>query len=223
MTFSIIACDPKTRQIGVAVSTANLAVGAVGYQLKAGVGVVVTQADPHPVFGFKSLVMMELGLKPKDILISLKNMDQYPEKRQIAMVNIEGVSEAWTGQECVTYASHYVHKSYCVSGNMLVGDDTLKAMNEHYQKNQETPFAERLLTTLAEGQNAGGDKRGRQSAALSLYSTEVYADVDLRVDDHPEPIKELFRLYEESKKPYYQGFRRQIPTGKNPSGIYEEE
>lgn len=223
MTFSIIAYDPITQQIGVAVTTANLAVGAVGYQIKAGVGVVVTQADPHPIFGYRAIELMELGLKPEDILKSLKNLDQYPEKRQIAMVKIDGRSVAWTGQDCVTWANHYSKGNYCVAGNMLVSDDTLLAMDEHYYKKPESSFAERLLITLAEGQKAGGDKRGRQSAALSIYSTELYADIDLRVDDHPEPIKELFRLFEESQKPYYQSFRRPIPTRKNPSGVYEDE
>lgn len=106
---------------------------------------------------------------------------------------------------------------------MLVGEGVISAMADSYQDSSDHLFAERLMRTLEAGQAAGGDKRGRQSAALFMISTELYADLDLRVDDHPTPVAELRRLYEEARKPYYAEFRRMMPTRKNPSGIYDSE
>lgn len=221
MTFSIIAYHPKTGQTGVAVATANLAVGAVGFHVRAGVGTIVTQADPHPISGERGLRLLAETVPPEDLLRLLLLEDQGRQRRQMHVVDSHGNSAGWTGDECVSWAGHHTYPGFSVAGNMLVGSGTLEAMVASYQSGGDRPFAERLLTALESGQAAGGDKRGRQSAALYVVSTEVYADLDLRVDDHANPVSELRRVYQESQKPYYVAFRQTMPTSRQPDGIYD--
>jgi uncharacterized Ntn-hydrolase superfamily protein len=223
MTFSIIACDPDTGHMGIAVSTANLAVGAVGYQAQAEMGVVATQADPHPILGFRGLRLLAAEIEPDDILALFAKQDEAWDHRQIHLIDRHGQTAAWTGPACVGWAGHRTFPYFSVAGNMLVGEAVISAMADTYQANRDQRFAERIMRTLEAGQTAGGDKRGRQSAALFMISTELYADLDLRVDDHPAPVAELRRLYEEAKKPYYVNFRQMMPTRKHPSGIYSSE
>jgi uncharacterized Ntn-hydrolase superfamily protein len=220
MTFSIIAVDTRTSQMGVAVSTANLAVGAVGYQARAGVGLIATQADPHPILGYKGLRLLAEGIDPGMALDILLKDDTGRLRRQIHLIDANGNTTGYTG-DCVDWAGHQPRQGFSVAGNMLVGEETLTAMVAAYQINMKESLPERLMRALEAGQAAGGDKRGRQSAALYVVSTEVYADIDLRVDDHADPIVELRRLYEESKKPYYATFRKIMPTQTNPAGIYD--
>lgn len=223
MTFSIIARDPDTGASGIAVSTCNLAVGAVGYQAQAGVGVVATQADPHPILGYRALRLLAEELNGEDVIDLLLKHDQGRTRRQIHLVDGSGHTAGYTGPDCVDWAGHRTYPNFSVAGNMLVSEEPLQTMAEAYQANLDHELVERLVRALEAGQAAGGDKRGRQSAALFVTSTEVYADVDLRVDDHANPVAELRRLYAESKKPYYAAFRKIMPTREHPSGIYEPE
>jgi uncharacterized Ntn-hydrolase superfamily protein len=121
----------------------------------------------------------------------------------------------------VDWAGHQTFAGFSVAGNMLVGEKIIMSMAEEYQANMNMSFPERLLLALEAGQAAGGDKRGRQSAALYVVGNEEYADLDLRVDDHEYPVAELRRIYEESQKPYYLAFREIMPTKENPHGIYD--
>ena len=222
MTFSIVACDSETGELGVAVSTANLAVGAVGYQAQAGVGLIATQADPHPILGFRALRLLAEKLEPEDVLNMLLKQDAGRLRRQIHLVDSRGRTAGYTG-DCVDWAGHRTYPNFSVAGNMLVGEETILAMAEAYQRAQQAPFPERLVQALEAGQAAGGDKRGRQSAGLYLISTEPYAAIDLRVDDHPDPVAELRRLYTEAQKPYYVAFRQIMPTHQKPAGIYDPD
>lgn len=210
MTFSIIARDPNTQEIGIAVSTANLAVGAVGYFVKAGVGVVATQAEPHPIMAQKGLLLLEEGTTAQETLEIMLSADAEKHRRQTHLLDRNGETAARTG-DCVGWAGHKTYENLSVAGNMLVGEAPLLAMVEKYQASVECVFGERLLRALEAGQAAGGDKRGKQSAALYVVSTEPYADIDLRVDDHHDPVRELIRLYQESQKQYYLEFRQRIP------------
>jgi len=220
MTFSIIAGDPRTGQLGIAVSTANLAVGAVGYHARAGVGLIATQADPHPILGFKGLRLLAEEIEPETVLDILLKSDAGRARRQIHLIDSQGKTAGYTG-DCVDWAGHQPYSGFSVAGNMLVGEETVTAMAATYQSHMQAPLPERLMLALEAGQAAGGDKRGRQSAALYVVSTELYADIDLRVDDHADPIAELRRLYQESQKPYYVAFRQIMPTQANPAGIYD--
>ncbi|MCS6825928.1 MAG: DUF1028 domain-containing protein [Caldilinea sp.] len=220
MTFSIVAWDEATGQTGVAVSTKFLAVGSLCPFAKAGVGAVATQAFVNPTFGPRGLRLLEEGIAPEDVVALLLKSDEGREHRQLHLVDRYGRTAAFTGSETVEWAGHKTFPYFSVAGNMLSNAQVIEAMAETYQTNMDQPFAERLIRALEAGQRAGGDKRGRQSAALYIMSTEVYAKLDLRVDDHPDPVAELRRLYEEAKKEFIP-FQQFLPTAAQPAGVYD--
>ncbi|MEJ5246671.1 DUF1028 domain-containing protein [Caldilinea sp.] len=220
MTFSIVAWDEATGQTGVAVSTKFLAVGSLCPFAKAGVGAVATQAFVNPTFGPRGLRLLEEGIAPEDVVALLIKSDEGREHRQLHLVDRYGRTAAFTGSETVEWAGHKTFPYFSVAGNMLSNAQVLEAMAEAYQANMDQPFAERLIRALEAGQLAGGDKRGRQSAALYIMSTEVYPKLDLRVDDHPDPVAELRRLYEEAKKEFIP-FQQFLPTAAQPAGVYD--
>jgi uncharacterized Ntn-hydrolase superfamily protein len=220
MTFSIVAWDEATGQTGVAVSTKFLAVGSLCPFAKAGVGAVATQAFVNPTFGPRGLRLLEEGIAPEDVVALLLKSDEGREHRQLHLVDRYGRTAAFTGSETVEWAGHKTFPYFSVAGNMLSNAQVIEAMAEAYQANMDQPFAERLIRALEAGQLAGGDKRGRQSAALYIMSTEVYPKLDLRVDDHPDPVAELRRLYEEAKKEFIP-FQQFLPTAAQPAGVYD--
>lgn len=220
MTFSIIAWDELTGQTGVAVSTKFLAVGSLCPFAQAGVGAIATQAFVNPTFGPRGLRLLEQGVAVEDVLTILLKSDEGREHRQIHIVDSHGRTAAFTGNETVDWAGHKTFPYFSVAGNMLANAHVIEAMAEAYQASLDQPLAERFLRALEAGQIAGGDKRGRQSAALYIMGTEVYPLVDLRVDDHPDPVAELRRIYEESKKEYIP-FQQFLPTAANPAGVYD--
>lgn len=221
MTFSIVAWDPNTGMTGVAVATKHLAVGALVPHAKAGIGAIATQAQTNPMLGIRGLRILErrtaaesiYGETPADAVIEvLLRDDDCRNERQVHLVDRNGHTAAWTGRDCVDWAGHFTFENFSVAGNMLVDQDTLLAMAETYQYAQQEEFCDRLIRALEAGDAAGGDKRGRQSAALYVMHTEVYPHLDLRVDHHANPIAELRYLFEESRKEYYQSFRRSMPS-----------
>ena len=222
MTFSIAAWDEITGMTGVAVLTKFLAVGSLCPFAKAGVGAVATQAFVNPTFGPRGLALLEQGIEVEDVLNILLKSDEGREHRQLHLVDSRGKTAAFTGNETVTWAGHRAFPYFSVAGNMLVGEETILAMAETYQANSGVEFTERLLRALEAGQAAGGDKRGRQSAAIYVVSTEVYGKLDLRVDYHPDPIIELRRIFEEAKKVYLP-FQQFLPTKAKPAGIYDSK
>jgi uncharacterized Ntn-hydrolase superfamily protein len=222
MTFSIAAWDEATGQTGVAVSTKFLAVGSLCPFPRAGVGAVATQAFVNPTFGPRGLDLLAQGVAVEDVIAILLKSDEGREHRQLHLVDSKGNTAAFTGSETIDWAGHKSFPYFSVAGNMLAGGQVIEAMVDAYQANMDQPFAERLLRVLEAGQAAGGDKRGRQSAALHIMHTEIYALLDLRVDDHPDPVVELRRIYEEAKKEYmvFHGF---LATKANPAGVYNRE
>jgi len=222
MTFSIVARDEATGMMGVAVSTKNLAVGALVPFARAGVGAIATQALTNPFIGIQGLELLETE-DAKTALNILLQTDEGRDHRQFHLVDRDGTTAAWTGQECVDWAGHFCFPGFSVAGNMLVGEATIQAMADHYQKSFTTPFADRLLLALEAGQAAGGDKRGRQSAALYIMDTDPYAVLDLRVDDHPDPVPELRRIYDQSQQDYYVSFRRSLPSRHAPFGTFSRD
>lgn len=198
-TFSIVAFDPETESLGVAVQSKFLAVGAVVPWAKAGVGAVATQAMANYNYGPRGLDQMARGKNARETVEALTSADEDREHRQVGVVDAEGRAATFTGSECFDWAGGLTGEHYAAQGNILVGRETIGAMAEAYET-VGGDLADRLLAALDAGQEAGGDSRGRQSAALlvvregSGYGGDNDRVVDLRVDDHPDPIKELIRI-----------------------------
>ncbi len=203
-TFSIVAYDPQTRGFGVAVQSKFLAVGAAVPWAKVGVGAVATQALANLSYGPKGLELMADGKSAEETVKALTAGDEGRADRQVGVVDATGAAATYTGEECFDWAGGVTGEHYAAQGNILVSRETVEAMARTYEEKTATgeiTFAERLIYALDAGQKAGGDSRGRQSAAVLVvaegggYGGDDRV-VDLRVDDHPDPIKELLRLYE---------------------------
>jgi uncharacterized Ntn-hydrolase superfamily protein len=206
LTFSIVARDPKTKALGVAVSTAIPAVGSVVPHVEAGVGAIATQAQTNVFYGIEGLKLLKTGLSPQAALETMLQRDINREKRQVIIIDAQGRTAAFTGSENVEWKGHMIGKDCVVAGNMLVGSQVIKAMMETFETTKGK-LAERLLKALEAGQEAGGDKRGCMSAALLVagkqWISETRPVLDLRVDAHQDPVKELRRIYTVSRS-YFQ-------------------
>ena len=198
-TFSIVALDPDTDELGVAVQSKFLALGAVVPWARAGVGAVATQALANYNYGPRGLDMMSMGNSADETVQALISSDDEREHRQVGVVDASGRAATFTGDKCFEWAGGVVGEHYAAQGNILVGRETVEAMAATFES-VSGEFAGRLLAALDAGQAAGGDSRGKQSAALLVvregggYGGDNDRVVDLRVDDHPEPISELIRL-----------------------------
>lgn len=192
-TFSVVAHDPQVCAFGVAVTTARPNVGSICpfVSLK---GAISTQARVNPALGANGLRLLEVGIPVDKALSLLLEQDGDRELRQLHGVDANGAF-AFTGAECVARAGHHADKRFSVAGNMLTGADVIEAMVEAMQKTQGEELSERLIGALEAGQAAGGDKRGKQSAALVIASPEPRWHHNLRVDDHPDPVAELRRVH----------------------------
>ncbi len=195
MTWSIVARDPEMGLFGVAIATRLFAVGALCPWTEAKVGALATQALVNPVLGPRGLVLLREAASARAALDMLMRSDPGQATRQVHVIDAKGQVAAHTGAYCIGWAGQREGKAVSVAGNMLVGpavvEDTLVA----YSDIMNLPFAERLLLAMEAGEAAGGDKRGRQSAALVIQGPEPYRCLDLRADDHAEPLVELRRLY----------------------------
>jgi len=201
-TFSIIARDPDTGEIGVAVQSRIVAVGAVVPWAKAEVGAVATQSFANVNYGFEGLKLLKTGKKPKEVVKLLVEKDEKKHFRQVGVLSADGQSFHYTGKNCIDWAGGISKKDYSVQGNILESGDVLKAMSEKFETSYgKGPLGERLILALKAGQEAGGDKRGQQSAALLIvrkgwgYGGNNDKFRDLRVDEHLNPIDELKRVY----------------------------
>lgn len=219
-TFSITARCARTGQLGVAVSTKVPAVGMLCPFAEAGVGAVATQSFVNPYLGFWGLDLMRSGASASETLAILRRRDPDPERRQVAVVDAHGGSAAFSGSACDTWYGQRVHDNVAIAGNMLTGEETLAAMDEAFAASDALALAERLLAALAAGQAAGGDKRGRQSAALLVVDREAYPALSLRVDDHPDPVTELRRVYAVAQRDLVP-LLRMLPTQTAPAGAFD--
>jgi uncharacterized Ntn-hydrolase superfamily protein len=198
-TFSIVARDPTNGDLGVAVQSKFLAVGSVVPWARAGAGAVATQSYANVTYGPEGLRLMAAGWTAQEALNHLLVMDEGASHRQVVLVDAAGRAAAHTGEDCHDWKGHIVGDGYACAGNILVGEETVQAMAGTFEE-IEGPLPERLLAALAAGQAAGGDSRGQQSAALLVvrvagsYGGRIDRHVDLRVDDHPQPITELERI-----------------------------
>jgi uncharacterized Ntn-hydrolase superfamily protein len=222
MTWSIIARDKATGEFGIAVATRFFAVGARVPYIAAGVGGIATQALVNPYYGIDGLQLLRSGRAPCDIVETLIAADTGHESRQLHIMDATGRVAAYTGGQCVDWCGHIKGDGFSIAGNMLAGgrvlDDTAKA----YIASENLPFAQRLIAAMRAGEAAGGDKRGKQSAALLIHGDEEWSALDLRVDDHPDPLAELERLEQVSRERWVH-FRKYLPSRGNPAGITDRE
>ena len=211
-TFSIVAFDPATGELGVAVQSKLVGVGAIVPWAEAGVGAVATQALANPTWGPRGLDALRRGEAPRDVVESLARSDPDPASRQLGVVDARGRAASYTGASCLSWAGDRQGPHYAVQGNLLAGAAVVDEMARAFEA-AEGDLGDRMLAALAAGQRAGGDRRGKQAAALLIVREGWgYAGLndryrDLRVDDHPDPIRELHRIY----KLHQQAFPRPKP------------
>jgi uncharacterized Ntn-hydrolase superfamily protein len=218
MTWSIIARDSATGQFGIAVATRFFAVGARVPHIAARVGGIATQALVNPYYGIDGLKLLREGRKPREVVATLIAADAGRESRQLHIMDAGGNIASHTGSDCVDWCGHIEGNGFSIAGNMLAGARVLDDTAKVYLANERLPFAQRLIAAMRSGEAAGGDKRGRQSAALLIHSEEEWSELDLRVDDHADPLTELERLEQVSRERWVH-FRKFLPTRKNPAGI----
>ena len=194
MTWSIVAHDPNTDAFAVAVATKAFAVGAFCPFVRAGVGAVSTQSMTNRYLGPAVLDAMARGLSPAAAIEGALAGDEGRGIRQVHAVDRNGRTAAWTGQNCVEWCGSVSAGGISVAGNMLTGEPTVVATLVSWKLNHDMPMPDRLMFAMEAGEAAGGDRRGKQSAAMAMVTTEDFPDLNLRVDDHPEPLQELRRL-----------------------------
>lgn len=218
MTWSIIARDKATGSFGIAVATKFFAAGARVPFIAAGVGAIATQALVNPFYGTKGLLLLRDGMTADAVVKTLIAGDDGRDHRQVHVINASGRVAAHTGAACIDWNGHLAGDGFSVAGNMLAGAQVLDATATAYIAGEAAPFPRRLIAAMRAGEAAGGDKRGKQSAALLIYREDEWSDLDLRVDDHPQPLAELERL-ERISRERWTIFRRFLPSRRDPLGV----
>jgi uncharacterized Ntn-hydrolase superfamily protein len=220
MTWSLIARNPTTGQFGIAVATKNFAVGCRVPNIASGIGAVATQALSNPFYGVDGLKLLHEGKSAADVVKTLVAGDDGREHRQVHVMDAAGRIAAHTGKECVDWCGSTSGEGFSVAGNMLAGPAVIQETAKAYATNAALPFPRRLIAAMMAGEAAGGDKRGKQSAALLIYGEEEWPDLDLRVDDHADPLGELERLEAVSRERWVH-FAKFLPNKRNPVGIID--
>jgi uncharacterized Ntn-hydrolase superfamily protein len=222
MTWSIVARDPQTGHLGIAVASRFFAVGCAVPHIKGRVGAVATQAFVSPLYGTDGLKLLEEGKSPEEIIETLTARDDGRRQRQFHLIDAGGRNAAYTGEICVDWAGHLVEDNVSVAGNMLAGPQVIaETLRVYKQKAGEgAPLAECLLTAMEAGEAAGGDKRGKQSAALVLYRDQDYPWLRINADDHADPLGELRRLYAVAQERFLH-VAETMPTRENPHGMID--
>ena len=198
-TFSIVARDPTTEELGVAVQSRAFRAAAIVSYAKSGVGAIATQASANQSYGPRGLELLEQGLSPDEVVARLTNADEGRDRRQLAVIDAQGRVSAYTGSRTSDWAGHIEGNNYSVQGNILVSEQVVQAMAQAFEM-AEGELAERLMAALDAGQAAGGDARGKQSGGILVVkpigdsgrTTDRW--IDVRVDDHPTPFLEIRRL-----------------------------
>jgi uncharacterized Ntn-hydrolase superfamily protein len=219
MTWSILARDPATGTIGVAVASRFFAVGAICPFVEGRVAALATQALVNPMYAVHAMPRLRAGEAPDAILTSLVSPDPGSAQRQFHILDAAGRIAQHTGADCVSWAGHVAAENVSVAGNMLAGEATIRATLDAYLSASGS-MAERLLTAMEAGEQAGGDKRGKQSPGLKIASNDPYPDLDIRADDHPDPLTELRRLCRVSLE-RFAVFRRLLPGSDSAWGVLD--
>lgn len=215
-TFSIAARCARTGMLGTAIATAVPAAGSLASFIRPRIGAIATQSWVNPYLGIDGLELLARGMSANEALATLLRADPGRSSRQVGIVDRDGRSAAHTGSDCTSWHGHIVGDGFSVQGNMLVGPETIQAMELAFLGSREAPLHDRLMYALEAGQAAGGDKRGRQSASLRVFDVEEYPYLDLRVDDHPSPVTELRRVLEVGKIQLLP-FTAWLPTREDPN------
>jgi len=218
MTWSILARDRDTGQFGIAVATRFFAVGALVPHVKSRIGAIATQALVNPFYGTEGLRFLEQGKSARDVARAITAADAGRDHRQVHVLDAQGRIAAHTGKACVGWCGHLAGDNVSVAGNMLLGAAVIEDTAAAYAKNSAIPFPRRLIAALRAGEAAGGDKRGKQSAALVICGEEEWPDLNLRVDDHADPLAELERLETVSRELFVH-FRRFLPNRRDRVGV----
>ncbi len=218
MTWSIIARDPATGAFGIAVATKFFAVGSLVPYIESGTGAIATQALVNPFYGLDGLIFLQDEMPPADIIQILTDGDDGRAHRQVHMIDRHGRIGAHTGASCIDWCGHIESGGISVAGNMLAGSRVLDDTAAAYRANAALPFPRRLIAALQAGEAAGGDKRGKQSAALLIKDDRDYPALDIRVDDHADPLTELARLEAVSRERWTH-FRKVMATRDSPGLI----
>jgi uncharacterized Ntn-hydrolase superfamily protein len=219
MTWSILVRDPATGALGAAVATRFFAVGALAINVEGGVAALATQAMINPMYALHGMARLRAGEPPDAIAAALLADDAGRDHRQLHMIDAQGRIAQHTGKDCVSWCGAVRGADVSVAGNMLAGPAVVERTLAAFQRATGT-LAERLLTALEAGEAAGGDKRGRQSAALKICTRDPYPDLDIRTDDHPDPLAELRRLYAVSQE-RFAVFRRFLAGADSPCGVFD--
>jgi uncharacterized Ntn-hydrolase superfamily protein len=217
MTWSIVARE-STGAFGVAIASRFFAVGALCPGILTGRGALSTQALMNPLYRRRGLEALAEGAPASEVIERLKASDPGCEVRQVHVIDATGTSAAHTGRECIAWCGSIAGDGYSVAGNMLAGAKVIEETARVFENSAGLSFAERLLAAMDAGEAAGGDKRGRQGAALLIHTTEEYPFLDLRVDDHERPLDELRRLHRVSLE-RFQPFVRCLAKRGDPVGI----
>ncbi|MEN9995248.1 MAG: hypothetical protein RL462_24 [Pseudomonadota bacterium] len=217
MTWSLLARAPDGT-FGVAIASRFFAVGALCVHTQRGVGAVSTQALMNPLLGPLGLKGMQAGTAPELIMQTLLATDEGRDQRQVHLLSSQGAPVAHTGKSCIDWCGHLAGEHFSIAGNMLAGPQVLEETAKAFMASEGLPLAQRLILGMQAGERAGGDKRGKQSAALRIHGDEDYLQLDIRVDDHEEPLLELQRLYDKSLE-RFQPFLTCLPGRHSPSGI----
>jgi uncharacterized Ntn-hydrolase superfamily protein len=199
MTFSIVAHDVATGQVGIAVASKTLGTGARVPHIRTGVGAIASQAKCNQLYGPRGLALLAAGASAIDTVRLLIAADEDQDIRQVHIMDRHGRFAAHTGSECLAWCGHVIRESYSLAGNILAGANVLEAMAAAYEGGTQLPFAQRLIGAMQAAEAAGGDKRGRQSAALLIHGDKEWALLNIRIDDHADPLAELARLEELSR------------------------
>ncbi|MGH7043950.1 MAG: DUF1028 domain-containing protein [Acetobacteraceae bacterium] len=219
MTWSILACDPATGALGAAVASRFFAVGALTIVVEGGVAALSTQALVNPMYAVRALPLLRAGEDPADVLAGLVGADAGADQRQVHILDTQGRIARHTGAGCIAWAGAVHGADVSVAGNMLAGPDVVARTLDAFAA-ATGELAERLLSAMEAGEAAGGDRRGKQAAALKICSRDPYPDLDLRADDHPDPLAELRRLHRVSQE-RFAVFRRFLPGTDNACGVFD--
>lgn len=220
MTWSIVARDPDTGHLGVAVASRFFSVGTLVPHIRGGIGAVATQAFINPLNGVDGLALLAQGAAPAEIVTTLIGRDAGHRQRQFHLVDARGRNAAFTGEACIEWAGHLLRDNVSVAGNMLAGPQVIETTLAVFEKTAGKPLVERFLEAMQAGEDAGGDKRGKQSAAIVVYRDQDYPWLDIRADDHADPLAELRRLHAVAQERYLH-VAETMPTRANPGGMLD--
>lgn len=219
MTWSILARDARTGEVGAALATRFFAAGALCLRAEGRVGIVATQALVNPMLAPAALGYLRAGAAPEAAVRAVVEADPGRRARQLHALGADGASFRHTGEDCVDWAGHAEGADVSVAGNMLAGAEVVEATRDAFLADAGMALAERLIAALEAGEAKGGDKRGKQSAALVVVGEDPYPDLDIRVDDHPDPLAELRRLHGVART-HFVHFRRFL-AGRDHPGVFD--